>query len=895
MADPYGSEADWRAYSDAYNPSDGLIDPGRIPKIPIDVGAMQAAGSRIKSAGIKVHGAGQSVDRAWQQLGHSYRAPETPQLLSGSMLVVRKADDVQNHLNTIGDAVWHFAAEMQGLNGQLDGLRAEATAFVGWARSIGPSAWPEQTYYPNHGGHGMPGRDYNDLLAKKVAGVLSHVKQIEQEYAGQIGCTFDTTYDPPPGKPQPFHSRTEAEDAHAAIPNGWRDLDLTGVGLPWGGSKSDATDLFLDGIGESVLSTVLALPGLVGLGVDQSGHFGFSLNTLKSSWVGLGRMSMATNPITWAVPGQAGANVKTLSMAFNGLIGKDANGKWGAKGAGRLVGNIGALLIPGADDVAVGALADKGAALAERGGAWAAAGRAMQAPKWITTGGWAGLDVRTLRAGFDDSTLLGRALRAPGNGWHLPSIPDGEAATRAGHRAMPHVPDLDRQPERDFDAALNHVTASHASAADAAHEAASAKLTAHGQDAARQRDLIWEKAKADAAGKSPAEQARIYQDATEHIKRLSDQTSRITSAIGRDSDNRFAAIDNRLYDDLDSLRAGAGLPPTPGHHPIALPDAEQSIRDRLMAAGMDQHAATAGAHELRDLSRAQKPLADWTPDQKALLATYLRDGPQVSPATQMSKVLGPKEVQDFLTNHKGTVGGFVTQDPFVRDAVRPVDRVDALALDYHFKQEWARQETLRQKAYWLTHGGHAQPYGLPLHGYGEVVFRTHPDDLDRYAIPVSGGTEAALNDAGADLSGSHLLRHDAPAPYTGVGLTAGGVPEYIAKGVRMSDGTMYWYQPTRDGGVTRLTLGTFHDGRWYANPGAAGKHLNAGVDGEPASGRHPWSSTTRDAWSRLPDGVREWLAGDYGWDLATSQPAPADPPQHHNGPGVPDYAEVPTG
>ncbi|GIH17658.1 hypothetical protein [Rugosimonospora africana] len=888
-----GSEADWRSYSDAYNPSDGLIDPGRIPKIPIDVGAMQAAGSRIKSAGIKVHGAGASVDRTWQQLGHSYRAPETPQLLSGSSLVVRKADGVQSRLNTIGDAVWHFAAEMQGLNAQLDGLRAQATTFVAWARARGPAAWPEASYQTGGLGH-MPGRDYNDLLAKKVAGVLSHVRQIEQEYAGQIGTAFDTTFDPPPGKPRPFHSRTEAEDAHAAVPSNWRDLDLAGVALPWGGSKSDAVDQFVDGIGDSVLSTVLALPGLVGLGLNQSGRFGWSLGTLKNSWLGLGRMSMATNPLTWAAPSQAAANWKTMATAFNGLIGKDANGNWGPRGAGRLVGNVGALLIPGADDLAVGAMADKGAAMAERGGMWGAAGRAMQAPKWITTGGWAGLDVRAVRAGFDDSTLLGRALRAPGNGWHLPSVPEGEVATRAGHRAMPHVPGLDRQPERDFDADLSRVTAAHASAADAAHDAASAKLTAHGQDAARQRDLIWEKAKADAAGKPAAEQTRIFKDATQQIKQLSDHTSRITSALGRDSDNRFSALDNRFYDDLDALRGNAGLPPVPGHHPIALPDAEQSIRDRLMAAGLNEHAATAGAHELQDLSRAQKPLADWTADQKALLASYLRDGPQVTPDTELSKVLGPKEVQDFLANHKGTVGGFVTQDPFVRDAVRPVDRVDALALDYHFRQEWARQESLRQKAYWLTHRGHAQPFGPPLHGYGEVVFRTHPDDLDRYVIPVSGHTESALKDSGADLTGAHLKVHDAPAPYTGVGLTGGGVPEYIATGARISDGTMYWYQPTRDGGVTRFALGTFHDGKWYANPGVAEEHLKVGVNGQPASGRYPWSTTTRDAWSQLPEGLREWVSGDFAWDLGTSQPAPPNPPQHHNDP-LSDYTEVPTG
>lgn len=602
MADPYGSEADWRAYSDAYNPSDGLIDPGRIPKIPIDVGAMQAAGSRIKSAGIKVHGAGESVDRAWQQLGHSYRAPETPQLLSGSMLVVRKADDVQNHLNTIGDAVWHFAAEMQGLNAQLDGLRAEAATFVAWAHMVGPSAWPEQSYQTGGLGH-MPGRDYNDLLAKKVAGVLSHVKQVEQEYAGQIGCTFDTTYDPPPGKPQPFHSRTEAEDAHAAIPNGWRDLDLTGVGLPWGGSKSDATDLFLDGIGESLLSTVLALPGLVGLGVDQSGHFGFSLNTLKSSWVGLGRMATALNPTTWLVPSQAVANVKTLSTAFNGLIGKDANGKWGAKGAGRLVGNIGALLIPGADDVAVGALAEKGAAMAERGGMWAAvAGRAMQAPKWITTGGWVGLDVRGLRAGMDDSSLLSRLVDAPDSGWHL--TPKLEAASSKF--------------ENDSRGAL----ATHHAAIDDVDEAARAAHAQIGQKAQSDYQSMLEKARADAAGKSPAERTRIFNQLKEQVRQRADQTSVLHDAISEQGDKRMAAIADRYDNRMNDVREKAGLPPAPGTAPAGLPEAEQSVRDRLISAGMDKQAASAGAHELEDLMRSRTPVRDWTSDQRALLATY---------------------------------------------------------------------------------------------------------------------------------------------------------------------------------------------------------------------------------------------------------------------------------
>lgn len=890
----YGGEgdADWRADSDVLHPSDGLIDPGRIPVIHFNAGAMQAAGSKIKSAGSKVHGAGSSVDRAWQGLGHSYRAPETPELLSGSTLVVRKADAVQTRLNQIGDAVWHFAGEMQGQIAKLNGLRAEAVTFVAWAHARGSAAWTDASYQTGGLGH-MTGRDYNDLLAKKVAGALSSIKETEQGYAGQIATTFDVTFNPPPAGPQRFHSRTEAEDAAGAIPDNWRDIDLGGVRLPWGGSRSDGVDQFVDGIGESALNTVLALPSLAGMGVNGSGHFGWSWNTMKSAWTGLGRMSLAMNPGTWLVPGMAAVNWKTMTTAFNGFIGKDAEGNWGPRGAGRLVGNVGALFIPGADDLAVGALAEKGAAVAGKGGiGYSALGRAMQSPKFIAHGGWSFLDVRALRA-MDDSSLLSRLGNTPGNGWHLPSVPEGRM-TRAGERALPHASGLSKEPERDFDSELHGITAAHAGAADGTHQSTRAALDAHLQDAKHQRELILQKAEAEKEGKSLAEQTRIQKDATAQIRRLSDQTSRITAAIGRDSDHQFAAVGNQLHDELDGLRGNAGLDPIPGHHPAVLPDAEQSIKDRFMAAGMEEHTAAANAHKLQDLARTQTPLKDWSADQKALLATYLRSGPRITPQTQLSKVLGPEQVEDILAHNKDTVGGFVTQDPFVRDAVRPVDRVAALALGYHFPQSWAEQETLRQKAYWLTHRGHAQPYGLPLHGYGEVVYRTHPDDVGGYVIPVSSDTEAALHRSGQDLSGANLHRRDDAAPYTGMGLTAGGVPEYIATGVRMTDGTMYWYAPTKDGGVLRITLGTFHDGKWYANPGLADEHLDVGVKGEPAAGRSPLLT---GAWQGMPEGLRDYLHSEYAWDLATSQPqpVPADPQQPQGDGRMPDYAEVPTG
>lgn len=826
-----GSEQDWRGYAETLNHRDGLIDPAAIPRISLNVGAMQQAAAAIKRAGQKVHAAGGAIDHAWQAIGEQYVAPETPQLVSASRLVVRKADDVRDGMAAISDAVSQFAGQMQGVIAALEGVRGEAQAFVDWAIKLGPGGWQDQPVPAWLGGDGgyLLAWQRNQQLAQKAAAILKRAVATEEQYAGPIEVAFGSTFDPPPGKPEPLHSRTEAEDqAQYRLP-GWRDINLNAAyDLPWGGMRYTKDDF-----GQALWGGITFLPALAGFSAEdpQVGHWHWSLKTAGQAWLSMGKMAALFAPTAWAVA--PGMNWKTTKTVFPGLVGFDEKGHWSG---GRALASATLLVLPTGKLGMASGLAEKGAALAESGGTLARlAGTALKAPGWVGSGKWAGLDVRLLNEYLRNHNA-GRVMTGPLDEVALPERLAGRLPTDAASATMPHV-DWSSHPANRGQAGrfgtVEEVMAEHRANVAALEHSYRQEVADRGQQF--RSDV--------------AVEPRSARQLTEAYRRDVDGLRAV-------HDRNIAAAEASMRRNLDDVRSGLGLPHTGDYlgdpkGGQALPDVARLHEQRFLESGMPAHEAARKAHELQALYG--KRLDQLSSDELALLRRHLGAGTGVTEHTAMSKVLDAKGVEDLLGNNYRGVRGFVAQASAGREALAPVDRFHALALDYKV--------------------GHTRPFRLPLHGYGEVVFETAPADVDRYRIPLGGATSEAMSRA-ASFSGDHLSVVRADPPYTGTGMTAGGVPEFKVDGeVAMRDGAkLYWYLPTRDGRVLQVRLATFEHGGWHVD-GVPRTVL--GEPGRDPAGRGPAAAAAHEMWRALPEGLRDHLTelakGGIAFDLSKDE------------------------
>ena len=827
-----GSEQDWRGYAETLNHRDGLIDPAAIPRISLNVGAMQHAASAIKRAGQKVHAAGGAIDHAWQAIGEQYVAPETPQLVTASRLVVRKADDVQDGMAAIGDAVSQFAGQMQGVIAQLEGVRGEAQAFVAWATKLGPGGWQDQPVPIWLGGDGgyMMAWQRNQQLAQKAAAILKRAVATEEQYAGPIEVAFGSNFDPPPGKPEPLHSRTEAEDrAQYGLP-GWRDFNLNAAyDLPWGGMRYTKDDF-----GQAFWAGITFIPALLGFSAEdpQVGHWHWSLKTARQAWLATARMAALFTPTAWAVAPRM--NWKTTKTVFPGLVGFDEKGHWSG---GRALASATLLALPTGKLGLAPGLAERGAALAESGGAVARlAGTAMKAPEWVGSGKWAGLDVRLLNEYLRGHTA-DRVMTGPMDEVALPERLAGRLPTEAASRAMPHVDSSlsvagGGHPGRF--ATVDEVMAEHrANVASLGHS--------YRQEIANRGQQL----KADVAGEPRS------------AKELTAAYQRDVDGLRARYDRDLAAAETSMRRNLDDVRAGLGLPHTGDYlgdskgAQTLLPDVARLHEQRFLDSGLPAREAARKAHELQALYG--KRLDQLSGDELALLRQHLSAGTGLTEHTAMSKVLTAKGVEDLLGHDYTGVRGFVAQASTGREALAPVDRFHTLALNYKV--------------------GGTRPYRLPLHGYGEVVFETAPADVGKYRIPLGGATPEAMSRA-ASFSGDHVSVVHGDPPYTGTGMTAGGVPEFKVDGeVAMQDGAkLYWYLPTRDGRVLQVRLATFEHGGWHVD---GVPHMVLGEPGGLPAGRGRASAAVHEVWQALPEGLRDHLTelakGGIAFDLSKDE------------------------
>lgn len=839
-----GSEQDWRGYAENLNHGDGLIDPAAIPRISLNVGAMQQAAAAIKGAGQKVHAAGGAIDHAWHAIGDHYVAPETPRLVSASSLVVRKADDVQDGMAAIGDAVSQFAGQMQGVIAQLEGVRGEAQAFVAWAITLGPAGWQDEPVPAWLGGDGgyMVAWQRNQALAQKVAAILKRAVATEEQYAGPIEVAFGSAFDPPLGNPQPLHSRTEAEDrAQYRLP-GWRDINLSALyDMPWGGMRYTKDDF-----GQALWAGLTFLPALAGLSAEdpQAGHWHWSLKTAEQAWLSLGKMAALFTPTAWAVAPRM--NWKTTKTVFPGLVGFDEKGHWSG---GRALASAVLMVLPTGKLGVGSALAERGAALAESGGAIARlAGTAMKAPEWVSSGKWAGLDVRLLNEYLRNHNA-GRLMTSPMDEVAITDRLAGKLPTEAASRAMPHV---DRSPSVAGGghpgrfATVDEVMAEHRASVTTLEHSYRQEVADRGQQL-----------KAGIAGdpRSAKELTAAYQRAVDGLRARYDRD--------------LAAAETSMRRNLDDVRAGLGLPHTGDYlgdskgDQALLPDVARLHEQRFLDSGLPAQEAARRARELQALYG--KRLDQLSGDELALLRQHLSAGTGLTEHTAMSKVLTAKGVEDLLGHGYKGVRGFVAQASTGREALAPVDRFHTLALNYK--------------------AGGTRPYRLPLHGYGEVVFETAPADVVKYRIPLGGSTPDAMSRA-ATFSGDHIAVVRGDPPYTGTGMTTGGVPEFKVDGeATMQDGAkLYWYMPTRDGRVLQVRLATFERGGWHVD--GVPRTVLGDPGGLPA-GRGRASAAALEVWQALPEALREHLTelakGGIAFDLSKDEFNETHSSEDHSG------------
>jgi hypothetical protein len=421
---------------------DMLINPPAIPVIWTRTRLLQEDAVLLKKRGARLQRIGERIDERWQKLAPHYQAPEGAQLTAGTERPKRKAETAGGHLIQASELLWHFASELEPMAQRLNSLRGEAQDLVNWANGY-PTDWARR-HYPSgfldqDGGLGLsgPARSWDNepsagaestRLVGAVADLVGQIKETEGRYARAIRDLVDTTVLPPLETDPEDTRRADRDKSNVAANNGdgWRGVDVSRWGLPWGGPTLER--LLRDPPGparsalgalQGALDIVLFFPRLVGVGVDTSvsdqdrtarikrDRVSVGWDVAKAAWKGVGKTVTAAIPATYAVPALRRRNLATLKALGEGFIAADEQDPWaqGGKIATNVVslfapspvkGPAGALARVGDDIVVNGAIRALGRSVDVSDGVAGGLRYALKAPEWFTQGKLIGSDVRML-------------------------------------------------------------------------------------------------------------------------------------------------------------------------------------------------------------------------------------------------------------------------------------------------------------------------------------------------------------------------------------------------------------------------------------------------------------------------------------------------------------------
>jgi ppGpp synthetase/RelA/SpoT-type nucleotidyltranferase len=264
-----------------------VINPGAIPRFQGDVDALEGDAATLKGVGHGVRATGADVHSTWQGLAAFYEAPEAARLFAATEPVRGRAGDLGDDIGSVAGTLSSYAAEVRPIAARLDGLRAEAAAFV--AEVAGDDDWRED---------GDTVDRHNGLLTQVDQQVLA-LQDAERTAANAINALFGgrrwhaggsdaNAYGPteiPADAERPWGAPEEKDEPW------WKDV--------WNGGVSLVKGFVVDGLWE-----------------DLKGVFGFvnvfDWDTFSSSWGGLWTL---TGKWFYA-PGEAAEGWKNLGKAI---------------------------------------------------------------------------------------------------------------------------------------------------------------------------------------------------------------------------------------------------------------------------------------------------------------------------------------------------------------------------------------------------------------------------------------------------------------------------------------------------------------------------------------------------------------------------------------------------
>lgn len=226
-------------------------------------------------------------------------------------------------------------------------------------------------------------------------------------------------------------------------------------------------------------------------------------------------------------------------------------------------------------------------------------------------------------------------------------------------------------------------------------------------------------------------------------------------------------------------------PGGPGDRPDGLsPDGSrpeldrEALRDRDTFENEYQRILDERGLDRAEHDRLRSTPSDELTEAEARQIIEVRDAIRADPGTVMAKVLHPDQAAAYLDNltslngrnfDPGTVGGFAARGTDVADVNTPQGLRDALALD----DRGAGWTPIREGA-----------------DSGYQLRYLNPDGAN---MPVAyGGRTDAVADRMAELGGVDGRPIVGDAPFVGTGYTAGGVPEWQARGVSLGDRAEIW-------------------------------------------------------------------------------------------------------
>lgn len=293
-----------------------MISPGQIPTISGDMDALADHAAAIGRTGADFADTGERVDATWQGLAAVYDAPETGQLLAGTGPIRTVSASVGEDLTTVGTALATYAAEVRGIQAQLEALRAQATTFVDSVS--GDPDWQADA-----------GRleSHNALLAAVDAQVAAF-EEAQRRCAGTINALH--------GGQRPVQGDSGPPDD--ADPSIWDQVGGFVEGV--GSGIEDAGELLGEGVGDLGSFLGDSIGGVAGAVADGAG--GIVGQVVEGVGGVIGAGVEGAGGIVGAVDDGVGAVLGEAVDSAAGVAGEVAEGAGGLLGAA--VAGVGGVL-----------------------------------------------------------------------------------------------------------------------------------------------------------------------------------------------------------------------------------------------------------------------------------------------------------------------------------------------------------------------------------------------------------------------------------------------------------------------------------------------------------------------------------------------------------------------